>query len=106
MHKPQGLGWYALFMTINCFIVLNRNIEDGLSDISVLQIIIFLIAPCIPGLICYLLSKRIFLKITGGNVQKSGKYAEYTDDMVFVITIIIIAVLYNLYNTGLWKIKI
>ncbi len=104
MHKPRGLGWYALFMAFNCFIVLNRNIISDQSDITALKVILFLAAPCLISYPCYLLSKRLFIKITGGSVQQSEKYAGYTDDMVFVVTIIIIAVLYNLYNFDLWKI--
>lgn len=96
MHKPRGLGWFGAFTALDCFVILKYIIVNKITDISTLQVILFLIVPCVLSFPCYLLSEKLFLKVTKGNAEKSRKYADYTDDIVFIITIIMIAIFYNM----------
>lgn len=95
MHKPRGLGWFGAFMAIDCFIIIKHIITNNISDINTLQVIL-LIIPCILSFPCYLVSEKIFLKVTKGNKEKSRKYADYTDDIIFIIAIVMIAIFYNI----------
>lgn len=96
MHNPRGLGWFGALMVLSCLIHIRFIIANDISDIGILQLLLFLAVPCALCFPCYLLSERIFLKVTQGNTEKSRKYADYTDDIIFIIAIVMIAILYNM----------
>lgn len=96
MHKPRGLGWFGALTVLSCLIHIRFIIANDISDIGILQLLLFLSVPCALCFPCYLLSEKIFLKITRSNAEKSRKYADYTDNIIFIITIVMITIFYNI----------